>query len=63
MASSCAGARLCVVPASDGSVVLRAATEAAADVLADRRAFLLDEDAWHDALAAGSVAPADASHG
>ena len=26
--------------------VLRAATEAAADVLADRRVFLLDEDAW-----------------
>lgn len=26
--------------------VLRAATEAAADVLADRRAFVLDEQAW-----------------
>ena len=26
--------------------VLKAATDAAADVLADRRAFLLDEDAW-----------------
>jgi uncharacterized protein (DUF1778 family) len=26
--------------------VLKAATEAAADVLADRRVFLLDEDAW-----------------
>ena len=26
--------------------VLRAATEAAADVLADRRVFVLDEDAW-----------------
>lgn len=26
--------------------VLRAATEAAADILADRRVFVLDEDAW-----------------
>jgi len=29
------------------SFVLAAATEAAADVLADRRVFLLDEEAWH----------------
>jgi uncharacterized protein (DUF1778 family) len=27
--------------------VLRAATEAAADVLADRRVFVLDEAGWH----------------
>jgi uncharacterized protein (DUF1778 family) len=32
--------------ASVSTFVLRAATEAAADVLADRRAFLLGEDAW-----------------
>ena len=32
--------------ASVSTFVLRAATDAAADVLADRRAFLLDEDAW-----------------
>lgn len=31
---------------SVSTFVLKAATEAAADVLADRRAFLLDEDAW-----------------
>jgi uncharacterized protein (DUF1778 family) len=32
--------------ASVSTFVLRAATEAAADVLADRRVFVLDEDAW-----------------
>ncbi|NLU80948.1 DUF1778 domain-containing protein [Micromonospora sp. HNM0581] len=32
--------------ASVSTFVLKAATEAAADVLADRRVFLLDEDAW-----------------
>jgi uncharacterized protein (DUF1778 family) len=32
--------------ASVSTFVLKAATDAAADVLADRRAFLLDEDAW-----------------
>ncbi|WP_320069178.1 DUF1778 domain-containing protein [Micromonospora sp. RTGN7] len=32
--------------ASVSTFVLRAATEAAADVLADRRVFLLDEGAW-----------------
>lgn len=32
--------------ASVSAFVLRAATEAAADVLADRRAFVLDQDAW-----------------
>jgi len=32
--------------ASVSTFVLKAATEAAADVLADRRGFLLDEDAW-----------------
>ena len=31
---------------SVSTFVLKAATEAAADVLADRRVFLLDEDAW-----------------
>jgi len=31
---------------SVSTFVLKAATEAAADVLADRRAFLLDEQAW-----------------
>ncbi|MEU8182298.1 DUF1778 domain-containing protein [Micromonospora sp. NPDC049044] len=31
---------------SVSTFVLKAATEAAADVLADRRAFLLDEEAW-----------------
>ncbi|MGW0433763.1 type II toxin-antitoxin system TacA family antitoxin [Micromonospora sp. NPDC003197] len=31
---------------SVSTFVLKAATEAAADVLADRRIFLLDEDAW-----------------
>ncbi|HEY9484368.1 MAG TPA: DUF1778 domain-containing protein [Micromonosporaceae bacterium] len=31
---------------SVSAFVLKAATEAAADVLADRRVFLLDEDAW-----------------
>ncbi len=31
---------------SVSTFVLKAATEAAADVLADRRAFLLDEGAW-----------------
>jgi uncharacterized protein (DUF1778 family) len=41
--------------------VLRAATEAAADVLADRRVFVLDQEAWRvfdDALArpAGDIA-------
>ena len=34
------------VGASVSTFVLRAATEAAADVLADRRVFLLDADAW-----------------
>jgi uncharacterized protein (DUF1778 family) len=28
--------------------VLKAATEAAADILADRRVFVLDEAAWHE---------------
>jgi uncharacterized protein (DUF1778 family) len=28
--------------------VLKAATDAAADVLADRRVFVLDETAWHE---------------
>jgi uncharacterized protein (DUF1778 family) len=32
--------------ASVSTFVLKAATDAAADVLADRRAFLLHEDAW-----------------
>lgn len=32
--------------ASVSTFVLRAATEAAADVLADRRVFVLDESAW-----------------
>jgi uncharacterized protein (DUF1778 family) len=32
--------------ASVSTFVLRAATEAAADVLADRRVFVLDHDAW-----------------
>jgi uncharacterized protein (DUF1778 family) len=32
--------------ASVSTFVLKAATEAAADVLADRRVFLLDEAAW-----------------
>jgi hypothetical protein len=32
--------------ASVSTFVLKAATDAAADVLADRRVFLLDEDAW-----------------
>jgi uncharacterized protein (DUF1778 family) len=32
--------------ASVSTFVLRVATEAAADVLADRRAFMLDEEAW-----------------
>lgn len=32
--------------ASVSTFVLRAATEAAADVLADRRAFVLDQDSW-----------------
>jgi uncharacterized protein (DUF1778 family) len=32
--------------ASVSMFVLRAATEAAADVLADRRVFVLDQDAW-----------------
>jgi uncharacterized protein (DUF1778 family) len=32
--------------ASVSTFVLKAATEAAADVLADRRVFVLDEDAW-----------------
>jgi len=32
--------------ASVSTFVLRAATEAAADVLADRRVFVLDEAAW-----------------
>jgi uncharacterized protein (DUF1778 family) len=32
--------------ASVSTFVLRAATEAAADVLADRRVFVLDPDAW-----------------
>ena len=32
--------------ASVSTFVLKAATDAAADVLAERRAFLLDEDAW-----------------
>jgi len=32
--------------ASVSTFVLRAATEAAADVLADRRVFVLDQDAW-----------------
>lgn len=32
--------------ASVSAFVLRAATEAAADVLADRRVFVLDQDAW-----------------
>lgn len=32
--------------ASVSTFVLTAATEAAADVLADRRVFLLDDDAW-----------------
>ena len=32
--------------ASVSTFVLRVATEAAADVLADRRAFVLDQDAW-----------------
>ncbi len=32
--------------ASVSTFVLKAATDAAAEVLADRRAFLLDEDAW-----------------
>ncbi|MET7876789.1 DUF1778 domain-containing protein [Micromonospora sp. DT68] len=31
---------------SVSTFVLKAATEAAADVLADRRVFVLDEDAW-----------------
>jgi len=31
---------------SVSTFVLKAATEAAADVLADRRAFVLDQDAW-----------------
>lgn len=34
------------VGASVSTFVLKAATEVAADVLADRRIFLLDEDAW-----------------
>ena len=38
-ASSAAGA-------SVSTFVLAAATEAAADVLADRRAFVLDDEAW-----------------
>jgi uncharacterized protein (DUF1778 family) len=46
---------------SMSTFVLTAATEAAADVLADRRVFVLDQDAWQvfdDALArpAGDVA-------
>lgn len=32
--------------ASVSTFVLKAATEAAADVLADRRVFVLDQDAW-----------------
>ena len=32
--------------ASVSTFVLRAATEAAADVLADRRVFVLDQEAW-----------------
>lgn len=32
--------------ASVSAFVLKAATEAAADLLADRRAFVLDEEAW-----------------
>jgi uncharacterized protein (DUF1778 family) len=32
---------------SVSTFVLAAATEAAASVLADRRVFVLDEDAWH----------------
>lgn len=32
--------------ASLSTFVLKAATEAAADVLADRRVFLLDEESW-----------------
>jgi len=31
---------------SVSSFVLKAATEAAADVLADRRVFMLDQEAW-----------------
>lgn len=38
-ASQAAGASMSVF-------VLKAATEAAADVLADRRVFVLDQDAW-----------------
>jgi uncharacterized protein (DUF1778 family) len=34
------------VGASVSTFVLKAATEAAADVLADRRVFVLDQDAW-----------------
>ena len=34
---------------SMSTFVLSAATEAAADVLADRRVFVLDEDAWRQA--------------
>jgi uncharacterized protein (DUF1778 family) len=49
------------VGASVSTFVLRAATEAAADVLADRRVFVLGQDAWQvfdEALArpAGDVA-------
>jgi uncharacterized protein (DUF1778 family) len=36
-----------VAGASVSTFVLAAATEAAADVLADRRVFILDEAAWH----------------
>ena len=39
--------------------VLRAATEAAADVLADRRVFVLDEAAWEVFDQAMSRPPAD----
>ena len=47
--------------ASVSTFVLKAATDAAADVLADRRVFVLDQDAWQvfdEALtrAAGDVA-------
>jgi uncharacterized protein (DUF1778 family) len=34
------------IGASVSTFVLKAATEAAADVLADRRVFLLNDDAW-----------------
>jgi len=33
--------------ASVSTFVLKAATDAAADMLADRRVFVLDHDAWH----------------